>query len=129
MSQQDPENCAHKRHARELEKLRGHVAYFDKSGDEVEAAKYRALLKHTEDRLEHVAQAKPLVDSLGLSHEVNLTSVTYGDALNYVAKVLHEQQHGVRTERDFADDVITHLGLTAPEHIGAVNAFFGKAAE
>lgn len=147
---QDPEQAAHKRHARELELLKGHIEYFTKAGDLVEAARFQALHKHTADRLAHAEKAAPLVDALGLSHEVTRDAITYNDALNFVAKTLHEMQHGVtrspyarahyhvkdanggahaddallNAPRDHAAEVVEHLGLTAPEHIAAVNTFF-----
>lgn len=154
-NKQDPEHCAHKRHPLELDRLKQHIEHFTKVGDPAEAARFSALHKNTEDRAGHATKAADLVDKLGLSHDVTPHSVTYNDAVNYVAKVLHEMQHGVtkshyarahyhvkdanggahcdekllNTPRDACAEVIEHLGLTDAAHVAAVKEFFGKAAE
>ncbi len=163
---QKAEHGAHLRLPGEIAKLEKHIEHFKSVGDEREAAVYTERLKHTKDGLVHALKAKELVDQLGLSHDVTPTTITYNDALHFVAKALHETQHGVtkslyarahghlkhvkgtrlddkgnvadadehhvdhgllNAARDAAAEVITHLGLTDPAHVSAVNSFFGKA--
>lgn len=149
---QNPAHGSHLRLPEELERLNRHVEHFAAAGDEVEAEVYRARAKHTADRATHARSAAALCDGLGLSHDITPDSITYNDAVNFVAKVKHELQHGVVTsqyqraghsgvndgthvdealvkaKRDPAAEVIEHLGLTEPEHVSAVQAFFGKVA-
>lgn len=148
---QDPAHAQHLRLPGEIELLKKHIKYFRDLGDNVEADKYEEKLKHSQDGLVHASRAATLVDQLELSHEITPTTITYNDALRFVAKTLHETQHGTKTSnytranhssvndgahidlekhnapRDEATEVIEHLGLTEPAHIAAVNTFFGKA--
>lgn len=145
-----PQELPHVRQAREVELLKQHVAHFDQSGDATRAGAARAELKNTSDRLEHSSAAAAVVEQLGLGDEVNATSVTRADAINYLAKVRHEIAQGVKVSHyarthasvaklpehhdaerlkapwDPAAEAVEHLGLSKPEHIAAATAFFGK---
>jgi uncharacterized protein YoaH (UPF0181 family) len=91
---QDPAHGAHLRLPGEAEKLLRHATYFDSVGDVVEAAAYRLRHKHTVERHGHAVKAAAFVETLGLSHEVKSEGYTFNDAVNFVAKVLHEHdQH------------------------------------
>jgi antirestriction protein ArdC len=150
---QNPDHAAHVRLPREIERLQKHIVHFEEAGDELEANDYKARLKHTQDRHAHVSAAKALVDQFGLSHDIHPDAITYNDALNFVAKTMHETQHGVtkstyvranhssandgkhisldkqNAPRDPAAEVVEHLGLTDPQHIAAVQAFFSTTKE
>lgn len=90
---QDPAHAAHRRHPAAAER-HAKLAEFAKSiGDEAEHARHVNLEKWTRERQAHNLKALPFIDSLGLSHNVTPSTITYNDALNYVAKVLHERQH------------------------------------
>lgn len=98
---QKAEHGAHLRLPNEVALLEKHVEYFKSCGDENKASAFAEELKHTKDGLAHALKAKDLIDQLGLSHEITKTSITYNDALRFVAKTLHETQHGV-TKSTFA---------------------------
>ncbi len=90
---QDPAHGAHLRHPVEADRHAKAAEFHKANGDEAEHARSKNLEKWTRERQVHNLKALPFIDSLGLSHDVTPSTVTYNDALNYVAKVLHERQH------------------------------------
>lgn len=94
---QKAEDGAHLRLPGEVAQLEKHIEYFTSAGDTRRAADYTAELKHTKAGLVHASKAKELVDQLGLTHEVTPKTITYNDALRFVAKTLHEVELGVTT--------------------------------
>jgi len=94
---QKAEHGAHLRLPEEAARLEKHIEHFKSSGDELEAAAYAERLKHTRARHVHAVKAAAFVDALGLKHEIAPNAITYNDALNFVAKTLHEEEHGVKT--------------------------------
>lgn len=90
---QDPTHAAHLRHPAEADRHAKAAEFHKANGDEAEHARSKNLEKWTRERQVHNLKAKAFVDTLGLSHNVTPTTVTYNDALNYVSKALHEMQH------------------------------------
>jgi hypothetical protein len=91
---QDPAHGAHLRLPTEADLLAKHAAYFDGLGDKVEAANYLQREKHTRARHVHALKAAAFVETLGLGHEVKTEGYTFNDAVNFVAKAMHEhEQH------------------------------------
>lgn len=144
-----------KAHAADAELLAKHVDYFASVGDSRRSAEYAAELRHTVARIAHDEEAEAFVSILGLTNEVTKSTVTRVDAANFVAKVLHEVEQGVKASHyqrahrnvdpelndgdhvdlelmaapwDPAADVVEHLGLTDPKHVSAARALFGKVA-
>lgn len=124
---QDPEHAAHRRLPGEIERVAKHLEHFKAHGSAIDIAEWTQRLKHTQDRHPHALKAADLVDKLGLSHEVKPGQITYNDALNFVAKTLHEIQHGVATSnysRAHAEMVRSWTGKRATndagEHVGLV---------
>jgi|HubBroStandDraft_5_1064220.scaffolds.fasta_scaffold48263_3 hypothetical protein len=141
-------------HAAQVALLEKHVAYFESVGDRKRSAEYAAEMRNTEARLVHDLRATEFVDMLGLTNEITPTTVTRNDAVNFVAKVLHEVEQGVNASHyvrahyrlpldrldvhvdekrmkqpwDPAADVVEHLGLTDPKHVAAATALFAKGA-
>lgn len=148
---QSPAHGAHLRLPEDIQQLEKHIAHFRACGDENEANAYAERLKHAKVRLSVAARAAALVDQFGLKHDIAPGEITYNDAVNFVAKTMHECVHGVASSnytranhsdandgahidpaqhgvrRDPAVEVVEHLGLVDPAHIAAVNALFGKA--
>jgi len=137
------------KHTEQATLLAKHVDYFTSAGDSVRADSYAAELKHTNDRAQLAVKAEELVSKLGLTDEVTATTVTFTDAVNFVAKVLHEVAHKVKNshyrrahsrlpwrtvpiaqsermgaEFDPAADVVEHLGLTDEAHVALVKDLF-----
>jgi hypothetical protein len=81
-------------HAKQVELLTKHVDYFRSVGDTVRADAFVRELEGTAERIPHDEAAVALVSEFGFGDEVNATSITYTDAVNYVAKVLHECANG-----------------------------------
>src|SRR6478752_9828979 len=151
MTQQDPNNGAHLRLPVEVARLEKAVDFFKSQGDEKILSQLVPQLDGAKDRLEHAVKAAAFVERLGLSHEVTTSGYTFNDAVNVVAKSLHETEHGVasiytrahkhlaglndgahccpvkvKEKRDPANELIEVLGLKDPEHIEAAKALFGK---
>jgi len=156
MATQNPADAPHLALPAQVKMLTKHIEHFNASGDAPRAAAHEAELRHTRDRLEHAKRAAAFVDTLGLSHEVTPDAVTYNDACNYVAKVLHEMQHGVTSSeytrahkrlhgaglgadaakhydearlnvpRDAAAEICAHLGLDPEKHMTAAKALVGE---
>lgn len=121
-----PADAPHVHHAKQIDLLKKHIEHFESAGDPVRAAQYASELKHTADRLEHAKRAAAVVDGFGLSHEITPATIAYNDAVNFVAKTLHEVAQG---QKRTAQGVIDHLGLTDSAHIAAVRDLFaGKVA-
>jgi hypothetical protein len=138
------------KHLAEAALLAKHVEHFKTLSDDARAEAFAAEAAHTLVRAAFARKAEELVSKLGLKDEVTATTVTATDAVNFVAKVLHEDAHGVKTShfqranrhaaqvdsgkfvdaakmvapRDSAADVVEHLGLTDEKHIASVKALF-----
>jgi hypothetical protein len=93
MPTQHPDHGAHKRLPTEVERLDKAVKYFQSQGDEKMLSQIVPQLDGAKERLAHAAKAAEFVALLDLSHEVNGHSYTVNDAINVVAKVLHEHEH------------------------------------
>jgi len=151
MTTQDKNNGSHLRLPGEIAKLEKAVEFFKEQGDEVRLSQLVPQLDGAKDRLEHVLKALPFVEKLGLSHEVNTNSYTFNDALDTVAKYLHEAEHGVKSvyarahkhldgvndgahccpvkvkaPADYAAEMIEDLGLKDQDLVDAGKALFGK---
>jgi hypothetical protein len=139
------------KHAEQVTLLAKHVEHFRSVGDERRAAQYQAELEQTRDRLVFDQKAEAFVSTLALSEDVTPTTITHSDAVNYVAKVLHEVAQGVKSSHyqrahrhvdaklndgahvdgsrmtapwDPAMDVVEHLGLTDATHVTAARSLF-----
>jgi hypothetical protein len=143
-------DAPHIAHAKDAALLRQHVAHSAHIGDKRRSATLEAELKVTEQRRAFADRAALLCDGLGLTNEITKDTITYNDAVHFVAKVLHEVLHeetrshyarshahliGVNEGEhiddvelakpfDPAHDVIEHLGLEKAEDISAVTEFF-----
>lgn len=84
----------HERLAAEATILATHVAHFQAVGDSRRMGQYQQELTHTKLRAALAQDAAAVVAMLGLADEINETSITRTDAINYLAKVLHELQNG-----------------------------------
>lgn len=125
---QDPANAPHLRHPREAERLKRHIEHFRSAGDEEEAKKYEALLAHTTDRSTHASTAVSFVSSLGLSHDITPETITHNDALAFVSKQLHEQQHAKAGTRGNEADG-PHRSIYARAHLSVVGVNATKENE
>lgn len=90
----DPPQVAH---VKQIDLLNKHIAHFQSVGDTLRADEYAAELKNTQHRQAFDMVAAKLVDTLGLTNKVTPDTITYNDAVNYIAKVLHEVAQGVKT--------------------------------
>lgn len=149
MPTQDSKNAAHLRLPEEVARLEKAVEFFTAQKDEKMLSQLVPQLEGAKDRLEHAVKAAEFVDKLGLSNEVNTSSYTYNDAVNLVAKALHEVEHGVcsvytrahkhlaglndgahccpvkvKEERDPVKELIETLGLNNPAHVEAAKNLF-----
>ena len=105
MPAQDPNDAPHLRFARNIESLERLIPILEgeheKNPGNATIAHHLDLakqdLKHTKDRLPLAQKVAPLIEKLGLSHEITPDTVTANDAANFIAKVLHEVQDGVTT--------------------------------
>lgn len=147
---QDPNHGAHLRLPEEVTRLEKAVDFFKSQNDEKMLSQIMPQLDGAKDRLKHAVKAAAFVDKLGLSHEVSVGSYTYNDAVNVVAKTLHEHEHGVKSlyhrahkrvegvnddahccpiklaeSRDPVAELVAHLGLK-DEHIEAAKSLFGE---
>jgi hypothetical protein len=152
MVTQDPKDGAHLRLPEEVARLEKAVSFFKSSGDEKMLSQLVPQLDGAKDRLEHAVKAAVFVEKLGFSHEVSTHGYTFNDAVNVVAKALHETEHGVtaslytrahkhldgvndgahccpvkvREKRDPAKELIEILDLKEPGHTEAAKSLFGK---
>jgi hypothetical protein len=151
MATQDPNNGAHLRLPEEVTRLEKAVDFFKSQGDEKMLSQLVPQLDGAKDRLDHAVKAAAFVDKLGLSHEVSTSGYTFNDAVNSVAKALHEVEHGVasvytrahkhlagindgahccpvkvKESRDPAKELVEMLDLKDPAHIEAAKSLFGK---
>src|SRR6478736_387478 len=148
---QDPKNGAHLRLPEEIARLEKAVEFFKSQGDEKMLSQLVPQLDGAKDRLDHAVKAAAFVEKLGFSHDVTTNSYTFNDAVNAVAKALHETEHGVasiytrahkhlegindgahccpvkvKQSRDPAAELVELLGLKEPEQIEAAKSLFGK---
>ena len=151
MAIQDPKNGAHLRLPEEVARLEKAVDYFKSTNDDKMLSQLVPQLEGAKDRLDHAVKAAAFVEKLGLGHEVTTGSYTFNDAVNAVAKALHETDHGVasvytrahkhlagvndnahccpvkvKEPRDPAKELVELLGLKDPEHIEAAKSLFGE---
>ena len=151
MTTQDKNNGAHLRLPEEVARLEKAVTFFKEQGDEKMLSQLVPQLDGAKDRLDHAVKAAAFVEKLGLSHEVTKDSYTFNDAVNAVAKALHETEHGVaslytrahkhldgvndgahccpvkvKEPRDPAKELIEMLGLKDPVHVEAAKSLFGE---
>ena len=151
MANQDQNNGAHLRLPDEISKLEKAVEFFKSQGDEKMLSQLVPQLDGAKDRLEHAVKAASFVEKLGLSHEITTSTYTVNDAINLVAKALHEIEHGVcsvyarahrhlagandgahccpvklKEERDPVQEIIDALGIKEASHLDAVKELFGK---
>lgn len=151
MTIQDKDNGAHVRLPQEIARLEKAVAFFKDQGDEKMLSQLMPQLDGAKDRFEHAVKAAGFVEKLGLSHEVTTGAYTFNDAVNVVAKALHETEHKVasvytrahkhldgvndgahccpvkvKAPRDPAGELIETLGLKDPKHIEAAKSLFGE---
>jgi hypothetical protein len=122
---QDPNHAAHIRHAASLPSIDREIAFLEGEaaaapGDVRLATKLgdaKADKRNTAERLEHARRALAFVDSLGLTHEITATAVTYNDALNYVSRTLHSVSLGV-TESEYSRGHKHLRGVTSTNEAG-----------
>ncbi len=152
MTTQDKNNAAHLRLPEEVARLEKAVDFFTSQGDEKMLSQLVPQLDWAKDHLEHAVEAAAFVEKLGLTNEVTTGSYTFNDAVNAVAKLLHEVEHGVSTSvytrahkhlagindgshccpvkvkapRNPVAELVELLDLKNPAHIEAVKSLFGK---
>ncbi len=151
MITQDKNHGAQVRLPEEVARLEKAVAFFKDQGDEKMLAQLMPQLDGAKDRLDHVVKAAAFVEKLGLTHEVTTGSYTFNDAVNAVAKALHETEHKVasvytrahehlagvndnahccpikvKEPRNPAAELIEMLDLKDPKHIEAAKSLFGE---
>lgn len=90
MPTQDPADGAHLRLPDEVARLEKAVAFFTESKDEKMLSQVVPQLAGAKERLPFAVKAAAFVEKLGLKHDVELGKYTFNDAVNVVARVLHE---------------------------------------